>query len=265
MSERILVFIPAYNCEKQIARVLKQFTPEIAALFTQVLVIDNGSQDKTLARAEEAAKSLPLPITIVRNNRNYSLGGSIKGAFLYAIQNGFDYVVTLHGDDQANIRDMASAIKDGRHTGYDMIVGARFHPQSTLIGYSKFRIFGNKALNCLCAFISRRPIYDMIAGLNLYRVDFLRSKFFLPFPNNLTFDAHFLLYAIYTKAKWDYVPLTWREEDQISNAKVFRQAWTVIKLFAAYVTGDKNRLFAKNKSGFLPDFTYPHTVVFEKK
>ena len=202
MNERILVFIPAYNCEKQIPRVLAQFDPATASLFAQIIIVDNGSRDRTIEAARAAAQNVPLPVTIIKNDRNYSLGGSIKSAFLYAIQNGFDYVVTLHGDDQGDIRDMAPPIRDGLHRAHDFIVGARFHPHSKLVGYSRFRAFGNRVFNVLCGMITRRRIEDLIAGLNLYRVDFLRSLFFLPFPNDLTFDIHFLLYAAWKKASF---------------------------------------------------------------
>jgi dolichol-phosphate mannosyltransferase len=262
MPERILVFIPVYNCENQIDRVLAQLDKDTAALFAQIIVVDNGSPDKTIERAQAAAATVPLPVSIFRNNQNYGLGGSIKSAFLYAMQNNFDYVVTLHGDDQGHIEDAARQIKSGRHRAHDFMIGARFHPESTLEGYSLIRTLGNQAFNILCSLITQRKIHDMIAGLNIYRVDYVRSLFFLPFPDDLTFDAHFLLYSVYKKADFDYFPLRWREEDQISNAKVFRQGWIILKLFGAYVFGNKDCLFSTNKSGYGPYFRYPATLVY---
>ena len=264
MVERILAFIPAYKCEAQIGRVLRQFTPELASVFGQILILDNGSPDKTVERAKEAAGQIAFPVTLIKNDQNYSLGGSIKRAFLFALENNFDYVVTIHGDDQANIADVVREIKKGRHRTHDFLVGARFHPVSELIGYSRFRIFGNCVLNVLCSIIARRKIYDMIAGLNCYKIDFVRPLFFLNFPNDLTFDAHFLLYAIYKSANFAYFPLVWREEDQISNAKVFHQAFIVLKLFAAYMFMPRAALFAENKTRFDKDFRYPGTVIYKK-
>lgn len=49
-AERILVFIPAYNCAKQITRVLAQFDG-IERHFAEVLVVDNRSPDNTLEAA----------------------------------------------------------------------------------------------------------------------------------------------------------------------------------------------------------------------
>lgn len=258
---RIMIFIPTYNCEKQIARVVAKFDPTMAAFIDEVVIIDNGSQDKTIAVAMDAVQKMPIKVTILKNDENYNLGGSIKAAFLYAINNNYDYVITLHGDDQADIREMIAAIKEGAHRSSQLLIGARFHPQSRLMGYSLFRRLGNRLLNLLCSIVTHRKIYDLIAGLNCFEVKFLQSKFFLLFPNNLTFDAHLLLYASDKKANINYFPITWREEDQISNAKVVKQAMIILRLFFSYLIKGKV-IFTENKSGQSGEFTYPATVVF---
>ena len=47
MSERMLLFIPAYNCEKQITRVLDQLDKRVFAYFEEALVVNNRSTDGT--------------------------------------------------------------------------------------------------------------------------------------------------------------------------------------------------------------------------
>ena len=75
----------------------------------------------------------------------------------------------------------------------------------------------------------------MIAGLNIFKTSFLEDKFYMQFPNNLTFDAHLLLYAIKEKRNVKYLPITWKEEDQVSNAKTIKQGLTLLKLFYMYL------------------------------
>lgn len=216
-------------------RVVEKIDERFIPYVSEVVVIDNRSSDRTLEVAKESVKNLKIKATVLRNQNNYNLGGSIKRAFLYAMEHGYDHMITLHGDDQADIRDFLPLLESGDYQKYDLAIGARFHPQSKLVGYSMVRILGNKALNLMCAVINRRPVYDLIAGLNCYRVAFFQDKFFLPFPDNLTFDAHVLLYAFAKQAKIEYVPITWREEDQVSNAKAVRQALVILRLFARYI------------------------------
>ncbi|GGP25444.1 hypothetical protein GCM10010971_12630 [Silvimonas amylolytica] len=258
-----MIFIPAYNCEKQIPRVLGKINDEVQQFVQEVVVIDNGSADKTLASATEAIQPLKIKATILKNTQNYSLGGSIKRALLYAIEQGYDYMIVLHGDDQADIRDLLPVLRKGEHRENDLLIGARFHPDSVLQGYSATRIYGNKVLNFVCSLINHRRVDDLIAGINCFNVSFFKSRFFMQFPDNLTFDAHVLLYAFNKKARVKYVPITWREEDQISNAKVFKQAWIILKLFMSYVfKGDK--VFAGNKSGRPDGFQYTSEVIAQK-
>lgn len=47
-----------------------------------------------------------VPVTLLRNDENYGLGGSHKVAFDYALNNAYDYVVVLHGDDQGSIANL---------------------------------------------------------------------------------------------------------------------------------------------------------------
>ena len=50
MPERFLVFIPAYNCEKQVPRVLNQLLDrQVAAMVTECIVVNNRSTDGTEA------------------------------------------------------------------------------------------------------------------------------------------------------------------------------------------------------------------------
>lgn len=259
MTNRIMIFIPTYNCEKQLPRVLTKIDLNIQQNVDEILVVDNCSLDNTLKVAVEYSKNIKTKYTIFRNLQNYNLGGSIKRAFLYAIEQHYDYMIVLHGDDQADIRDFLPLLEKKDYFGKDIIIGARFHPLSKLSGYSKIRILGNRLLNMACSVITKRTVYDLIAGLNCFRIDFFKNKFFLNFPDNLTFDAHVLLYACDKQANIEYIPISWREEDQISNAKVIKQALIILKLFMKYCF-QKTSIFSREhciKRAYTSEHIYP--------
>lgn len=244
MEDKILIFIPMYRCEKQIPRVLAK----IAALgpgqkrFAGVLVVDNGSPDGSVRAAEQAIQALSIPAWVVRNRENYSLGGSHKVAFLHALDQGYTHVVVLHGDDQGDIRDLLPVLDAGLHRQADSLLGSRFLKASRPMGYSGFRIFGNHVFNAAVSVLAGRRIYDLGSGLNIYKTSYLRSKFFLPFPNNLTFNVYLLLYGVYARSSFDFFPISWREEDQISNAKLWSQSKQILGLAVRFAMG-RERLF----------------------
>ena len=70
MKKKILLFIPMYNCEKQIVRVLGQLTDEVCSYLTEVIVVNNRSTDG----GEEAVinflkeNDIPVEIRLLRND-----------------------------------------------------------------------------------------------------------------------------------------------------------------------------------------------------
>ncbi|MBE5870306.1 MAG: glycosyltransferase family 2 protein [Lachnospiraceae bacterium] len=235
MSEKILLFIPAYNCEKQIGRVLGQLDGEVLTYIDEVMVVNNRSTDNTEKEVLSFMDRHPkLPVKLVRNTENYGLGGSQKMSFLYACEHGFDYVCMLHGDDQGDIHDFLPMFKKGIHKRHDCVLGARFMRGSKLKGYSRFRTFGNIVYDFIFAFVTRQRIFDLGSGLNLYKTSMLKDKFFFKFPDNLMFNYVMILASHYYKHDIIFYPVSWREEDQVSNVKMMNQALTVLKMAKEY-------------------------------
>ncbi|HAJ7594942.1 TPA: glycosyltransferase family 2 protein [Escherichia coli] len=247
MQDKILLFIPAYNCEKQISRVLNQCL-NINEIINEIIVVDNQSTDNTLIAASEEAKNIETPVTIVRNNDNYGLGGSHKVAFQYALDNKFDYIIVLHGDDQGTLSDLLPLITEGKHRDKDCLLGARFMPKSKLEGYSLFRTFGNYVFNNLFSMACGKKLFDLGSGLNMYSVKALASVNYQGFANNLTFNYFMILATVNWKWDIEFFPITWREDDQISNVKLFKQSREVLKILLRYVFM-RNKFLTNNYSG----------------
>lgn len=243
IDKKILLFIPMYNCEKQIVRVLKQIDDYILKYITEVIVVNNRSTDAGEDCAIEYCKeNKDLPIKILRNNENYGLGGSHKVAFQYAIRNEFDYVITLHGDDQGRIADFLPLIESGEYANYDCCLGARFMKGSSLIGYSKIRIWGNYVFNLLFSAVVHKSIKDLGSGLNMYKIDTLKSEYFLKYPDTLYFNDLMLLALCYYKQNILFYPISWREEDQVSNNKLLNFSWSLLKMLWNYMINKKRYL-----------------------
>jgi hypothetical protein len=140
----------------------------------------------------------------------------------------------LHGDDQGDIHDFLPMFKKGIHKRHDCVLGARFMRGSKLKGYSRFRTFGNIVYDFIFAFVTRQRIFDLGSGLNLYKTSMLKDKFFFKFPDNLMFNYVMILASHYYKHDIIFYPVSWREEDQVSNVKMMNQALTVLKMAKEY-------------------------------
>lgn len=239
--DKVLVFIPMYNCEKQIVRVLNQLKGEIANYITETIIVNNRSTDNGEQAAVDKLKAekFSFPIKLLRNKQNYGLGGSHKVAFNYALKNEFDYIVVLHGDDQGSIRDFLPVLKSKKYENYDAILGSRFMKQSKTPGYSWFRIIGNHVFNIIFSVLTGRRIMDLGAGLNLYKVKILKDQRFLKFSDDLTFNCYSLLDICDKSKQFRFYPIVWKEEDQVSNAKLYSQSIKTLKIIFSYFINRK--------------------------
>lgn len=262
-AERLLLFIPAYNCAAQIGRVIAQLDAQAQALLSKVIVVDNGSTDGTRDAARQALTGLSVHACLFRNDGNYGLGGSHKVAFEHALANDFDYLIVLHGDDQGSIADILPYVRDGSHRQVDALLGSRFMKGARLDGYSVVRTIGNHVFNALYSVVTGVRVTDLGSGLNLYRVEALKSRLWWNSANDLTFNYHMILRSIAAGWRMRFFPLTWREDDQVSNVKLFRQATRVASLPLAYLFGRKAYLATdySNHSGA----SYPSTLLFDNR
>lgn len=237
--------IPAYNCEKQIGRVLAGFDKGLLDRVEKVVVIDNISSDGTVGAATQAAKEIGSDkIEIWQNERNYNLGGTHKVAFLNGEKLGMDYVAILHGDDQAKTEELHNLIDTAaRHPELGAILGCRFMKGSKLTGYSWQRIWGNRAINLIYSIVAMRPSKDLGSGLNLFRLNDLADRRYLGFGDTITFNLDLLLDYYRKRTPLVFVPISWREEDQVSNARNFKVGYTAMK---------KLFLWRINKPDFAP-------------
>lgn len=231
-EQKIVVFVPVYNCEKQIGRVIDQLEQQwVIETISRVIIVDNQSTDRTAQVViEKIQRRGDGFIEFLQNQDNYGLGGSHKVAFDYAAENGFDYLVVLHGDDQGSIIDFKSVIARAGSDRADAILGSRFMRGSSVSGYSRVRLFGNIVFNTVYSFVLGRVIYDLGSGLNMYRVESLKREEYIRYPDDLTFNCVLLCAQIINQKKITFWPITWREEDQVSNVKLVRQSMKTLQI-----------------------------------
>jgi glycosyltransferase involved in cell wall biosynthesis len=115
---KVVVVMPAYNA----ARTLQQTHAEVLAqdYVDQVIVVDDGSKDETVAIAEN------LPNTVVHvHPRNQGYGANQKTCYKLALEQGGDIVIMVHPDYQYTpmlIPAMVTMIGNGL---YHCVLGSR--------------------------------------------------------------------------------------------------------------------------------------------
>jgi len=113
---KVVVGIPAYNEEKNIAKIIVQ----LKKVADQIIVCDDGSTDSTSIIAES------LGAIIIKHPKNLGYGSAIRSIFLKSREINSEVLVTIDADGQHKIEDVKKVIKpivDGRA---DISIGSRF-------------------------------------------------------------------------------------------------------------------------------------------
>ena len=114
---RTAIVIPAFNEEEALPTVLKTLREQVPDY--QVIVVDDGSSDRTSEVATEAGVvSLRLPF-------NLGIGGALRAGFRYAVEHDFDRAVQFDADGQHDAEQIETLLA-GLDEGADMVIGSRF-------------------------------------------------------------------------------------------------------------------------------------------
>ena len=261
MKDKILVVIPAYNCEKQITRLLSGFNSSLLSYIDTILVINNKSTDDTEFRTISAAKNLEgVNFLLLRNTINYGYGGSLKIGFEFSLMYSFDYVIVINGDDQSPITDFLPILQSGEYKQFDVMWGSRFIKKSSLCHYPASRIIANYIFNLLFSIAVRKKVTDIGCGVYMYNTNILKDKFYLKMPDVLYIGSYQRLAHDLYHHKIREFPINWNNEDQESTVKIFSQTFAQFKLSLQYLLNRKNFLkkgsYHKDKKRYVSEIMF---------
>jgi len=156
-----LVFVPAWNEEESLPGVLDELRQELPE--ADVLVVDDGSTDRTAAIAEEHGAA------VVSFGANRGLRAAIAEGYRYANERGYAFCGRVDADGQHPANELRRLLELVRSGSCDVAVGSRF---ATGDGYEAYRYrpsaarrFGTALLRRSMAFTLRRPFLDATSGM----------------------------------------------------------------------------------------------------
>ena len=221
-KNKFLIFIPAYNVEKQIPRVLKKIPFHLLKeYYIRILIIEDCSKDNTKKIVEDYLKKNKNNnlIQLVKNEKNQGYGGVQKIAFNYAIKNNFDFVIMLHGDDQYEAEMLPKFISNLLNNDVDAVFGSRFiNPRDPLKGGMPLnRYIGNRVVTFIQNFIVGTKMTEFHSGYRSYKIEVLKKINFEKYTNDFYFDSEIIIQMFKSKFVIKEIPIATIYGDEISN------------------------------------------------
>ncbi len=157
----IAIIIPAYNEEKMISKVIKSLINvfQNQSFNYKIIVVDDGSSDKTAILAERAGAK------VIKHIINIGSGGSTATGLSYALQKNFDLAATLDGDGQHDPKDVLNGINILINNSFDLLIGSRLLSKNDMSSSKKI---GNKGLSFITYLLFGVKVTDSQSGLRIF-------------------------------------------------------------------------------------------------
>ncbi len=205
----VSVVIPAYNEEARLPSTLASLVaffegkPEMRS---EVLVVDDGSADRT-AQVAESYAGRGVAVRVLRNPGNRGKGYSVRHGMLEAAG---DWVLFTDADLSAPIEELDKLIAERDRTGADVVIGSRALDRSLIgVHQSMFREQAGRVFNLLMQLLLGLPFWDTQCGFKLYSREVARQAFGRQRIDGFGFDAEVLFIARKRGYKIAEVPVRW--------------------------------------------------------
>ncbi len=185
----VSIVIPAYNEEATITDCLESLDQTLTRLplLSEIVVIDDGSKDKTFQTASKVKTQSSLQI--IKNKKNQGKGSALKSGFNLCHGN---IVMFMDADLRLNLKTCTKIIET---LGYaDVVIGSKWLPESS-VNYSYKRRLLSHSFKVLVYLLTKLPFSDTQCGLKAFRRQVLDSLMPMTQIKRFAFDVELLYYA----------------------------------------------------------------------
>jgi len=170
----------------------------------EIVVVDDGSTDRTWELLQDLQKQLP----VLRAIQNGGLHGFGRAVTFGLDQMRGDAAVIMMADESDDCRDVVRYWQMLRE-GYDCVFGSRFIKGGGVIDYPRVKLMFNRLANFFLKFLFHIKLNDTTNAFKAYRRAVIEGCRPLIAPHfNLTVELP--LKAIVRGYTWTVIPITWR-------------------------------------------------------
>jgi len=164
---RTVCVIPALDEQGKIGRLLERFPPRAV---DQIVVVDDGSGDRT---AEEARAG---GAHVISHEARRGVGAAIRTGIDYALEQGFDAVVVMGGDDQDDPAEIAVLLEPLERAEADLVQGSRRLQGRRTIDMPLFRRVTTKTYSVIFRLLTGFPATDATNGFRAFSTALVRDE-----------------------------------------------------------------------------------------
>jgi glycosyltransferase involved in cell wall biosynthesis len=166
----VSILVPAYGEEATVGEVVRRLLA-LDGLELEVIVVDDGSTDGTVAAAQTAAGDDPR-VRVLAHERNRGKGAAVRTGI--AASHG-DIVVIQDADMEYDPADLPKVLQPLLDGVADVVYGTRLRGGEPQRAHMFWHLVGNKFLSLMTNVLFNTTISDMETGYKAFRGDLLRG------------------------------------------------------------------------------------------
>ena len=170
MSER-LVIVPTYNEIENIDRIVEAVLG--LPIKVHLLIVDDNSPDGTGARIKGLQAKHPRALHLVERSGKLGLGTAYIKGFLWALENGSQYVCEMDADFSHNPADLPRLFDACEKGSADVAIGSRYISGVNVVNWPMSRVLISYFASVYVRMITRMKVRDATAGFVCYRREVL--------------------------------------------------------------------------------------------
>ncbi len=154
----LLIIVPAYNEEMNIAGVIKELREDVPE--GDILVINDCSTDNTINILEDNN------VNYITTPFNLRYSGGVQTGFKYAVAKGYKFVSQFDGDGQHVAKELNKMYQIAKEKDVDILIGSRFL-EKTQYKHAFFRQIGTGLFTKIIKIVCSKEITDPTSGLQV--------------------------------------------------------------------------------------------------
>ena len=232
----LCIVVPAYNAAKHLTDVIRRIDAAVPP-GAGVVIVDDGSTDRTAAVARDLANSRPW-LSVITRGRNGGYGAAMKDGLAHARRTGARHAASVHADGQYSPEVLPDLLQALDARGLDLLQGSRIAGGGALAGgMPVYKYVGNWALNKLERAVLGLPLTDFHSGYLVYGRRALQLLPFHTFSDSFDFDLEVIAAARAHGLSIGETPVPTHYGDEISHLQPIAYGLRVLRVMWNYRKG----------------------------
>ena len=167
-----LIIVPTYNELANAPLLIRRIFKHIPN--SDVLVVDDGSPDKTADAIRELQQEFPT-LHLLERKTKLGLGSAYRLGFTWGLERGYEELIEMDADLSHRVRDLKKMI-DAKElqTDVDLVIGSRWIPGGKTENWSRGRELLSRAANLYVRAMVGLGVRDSTAGFRIYSASMLK-------------------------------------------------------------------------------------------